>query len=148
MPVLQSRDPTKVRRVWRSHVPLLFGCSLLATAQLMLTAESASMVRAWVDAALHHRPGEVDQAARDIAASPLDMFRTLVGDLQSQLQKDLSKPGERNNVRRRGALLLTDIALLLPDKAAAFKWSDAPFLGGVWEWEGEGKRTLVRRGPP
>jgi tetratricopeptide (TPR) repeat protein len=38
--------------------------------------------------------------------------------------------------------------LLLPDKAAAFKWSDAPFLGGAWEWEGDGKRSLVRRAPP
>jgi tetratricopeptide (TPR) repeat protein len=113
-----------------------------------LTAESPSMVRAWVDAALHHRPGEIDRAAKDIAAAPLEMFRAVVGDLQSQLEEDLSEPGERDDVRRRGALLHTDIALLLPDEAAAFRWSDAPSSGGAWEWEGEGKRALVRRAPP
>jgi hypothetical protein len=134
--------------VCKSLVPLLCASALLAAVQLTLRAESPSMVRAWVDAALHHRPGEIDRAAKEIAAAPLEMFRTVVGDLQSQLQKDLSKPEERNNVRRRGALLHTDIALLLPDKAAAFKWSDAPLLGGAWEWEGDGKRTLVRRAPP
>jgi tetratricopeptide (TPR) repeat protein len=129
-------------------VPLLFTSSLLAAVQLTLTAESKSVVRAWVDAALRHRPGEVDQAAKDIAGAPFETFRSVVSDLESRLQKDLSKPEERNNVRRRGALLHTDIALLLPDKAAAFKWSDAPFLGGTWEWEGDGKRSLVRRPPP
>lgn len=133
--------------MWKSLAPLLCTCSLLAAVQLTSTAEP-SMVRAWIDAARHHRPGEIDRAAQDIATAPLAMFRTVVGALQSQLEQDLSTPEERNDVRRRGALLHTDIALLLPDQAAAFKWSDAPFLGGAWEWAGEGTRTLVRRAPP
>ncbi len=82
----------------------------------------------WIAAVTAHRPGEVDQALVNMAAEPPDTFRVVMADLDRALRQRFSVSDLRawNDVRRRGALLHTDLALLLPDEAAAFVWQDAP----------------------
>jgi tetratricopeptide (TPR) repeat protein len=78
-------------------------------------------------AVMAHRPGEVDQPLLDMAEKTPEIARILVGDLEKALRQEFrgSYLEARNDVRRRAALLHTDIALLLPRQAAAFRWKDA-----------------------
>lgn len=102
---------------------LLVACSVLATARQ--AGPPVPVLRRWIAAVLTHHPGEIDQALQDVAAMPATTFKALIADLETTLRQDFRDRHARDDVRRRGALLHTDIALLLPDLAAAFKPSDA-----------------------
>ena len=81
-----------------------------------------STVRRWIDAVLAHHPGSLDAALIAVAAEPPETFGTVARYLKPVLEHDFPmKPEARNDVRRRGALLHTDIALLLPEQAAEFR---------------------------
>ncbi len=81
------------------------------------------IVRMWIADAQKHEPGIVDPALREIAAQPPRTFDIVCRTLNPVLAaiKDVK---ERNDIRRRGALLHTDIALLLPERAADFTQDD------------------------
>jgi hypothetical protein len=96
---------------------------LLALALLGVTprADDADLVvRRWVDAVRAHRPGEVDRALTDVATLSTDSLMAVASKLDATLGR-LARTEARNDIRRRGALLHTDIALLRPDQAAAFQ---------------------------
>lgn len=82
-------------------------------------------MRRWIDAVLAHHPGVVDRTPLDAAATPSAVCRTVAADLEKVLGQDFRTREARNDVRRRGALLPTDIALRLPGEAAAFSPGDA-----------------------
>jgi hypothetical protein len=86
---------------------------------------SVPTVRRWITAVLAHHPGDVDQALRDIAAIPSGTYGVLRSDIDKALREEFRDPKIRDEVRYRGAVLHTDIALLLPDEAGAFKPNDA-----------------------
>jgi len=114
----------------RTFPPLLLALSVVAAVPQEPPANP--VVRRWITAAMGHHPGEVDRALLDVAAMPPETFRAVFTDLEKALRQELrgSYLEARNDVRRRGALLHTDLALLLPEQAAAFKWKDAlaPFV--------------------
>jgi len=73
----------------------------------------------WVAAALAHRPGTTDPPLYEVARASLTSFDVIARRLRGTLERSVPEPEARNDVLRRGALLHTDIALLLPDRAAA-----------------------------
>ena len=128
-------------RMRRFLLPLL-ALSLVAAAPR--DEDPAKIVRRWVAAVLAHQPGAVDQALMEIAAAPVGDFAVVVRELRATLEHDFRAPELRNNVRRRGALLHTDIALLLPETAAAFSGT-VPFLPvGPRERRGRTPGTIVQ----
>jgi tetratricopeptide (TPR) repeat protein len=105
---------------------------LLALSWLGLASASEEppvvAVHRWIDAVRAHRPGVVDQPIRGVATAPPERFDVVLKNLQSVFEHEFStEPQIRNDILRRGALLHTDIALLLPEQAAAF----AQFSGGT-----------------
>jgi tetratricopeptide (TPR) repeat protein len=111
-------------------------------------ARPPDVVSLWIEAVLQHQPGKVDEAARDIAAASPETFETVAARLRAVLVRTFPDRQRRNDVRRRGAMLHADIALLLPEKAAAFVWKDGvPPFGSVWQWD-EGGKSIARRGQP
>jgi tetratricopeptide (TPR) repeat protein len=93
------------------------------------------IVRMWIADAQKHEPGVIDPALREIAAQPPRTFDIVCRGLNPVLAaiKDVK---ERNDVRRRGALLHTDIALLLPERAADFTQNDIhlpPRVDPFWQ---------------
>lgn len=80
--------------------------------------DGVDIVRTWIADVMAHQPGTVDKPLLDVAAQPpanLDMVRRLLrGALTSE------PPAIRNDIFRRGALVHTDIALLLPERAARY----------------------------
>ena len=88
-------------------------------------APPSPIVRRWVNAALSHQPGEVDRPLLEIAAVPSTVFKSVADDLEKTLRQDFRTAEARDDVRRRGALLHMDIALLLPDAARGFERRDA-----------------------
>ena len=80
-----------------------------------------AIVRGWIADVLDHQPGVIDKPLLDVAAeSPdhLDIVR----------RRDVLKAEPvwtRNDILRRGALVHTDIALLLPERAAEYPQTDA-----------------------
>ena len=81
------------------------------------------IVSSWIENVRHHEPGTIDGPLRDAASQPAYTFDVVCRRLESALSaiKDVT---ERNDVRRRGALLHTDIAVLLPERAAALSYKD------------------------
>jgi tetratricopeptide (TPR) repeat protein len=83
-------------------------------------------VRPWIAAVRAHEPGVIDQPLRDIASMPpeeLESVRALVGVV---LAEEFHFRDARNDILRRGALLHTDIALLMPARASAWRVQDRP----------------------
>jgi tetratricopeptide (TPR) repeat protein len=92
------------------------------------------VVHRWIEAVRAHRPGEVDGPLVDMAAASPDTFGVVARALRATLEREFREPALRNHVRYRGALLHTDIALLLPEHAARLtqQFDDAapfPLLG-------------------
>ncbi len=83
-------------------------------------------LRAWITAVAAHRPGEVDQPLRIVAAMPATSLRVVFTQLEKELRQRF--PGgqleARNDLRRRAAVVHTDVALLLPEEAAALRFRD------------------------
>jgi hypothetical protein len=109
-------------RVWTIVLPL---CILSVFGSARQDEPVSAVAHRWIAAVTAHHPGEVDQALFDAAAEPPSTFRKDLEKLLRQGSRAHSMDW-RNDLRRRGALLHTDIALLIPDKAAAFAWPDAP----------------------
>src|SRR5262245_30981738 len=95
-------------------------------AALVLVAQSAheeEIVRAWIENVRRHEPGTVDRPLRDVANQPPRTLDLVCYTLQSMLSR-IKNVSERNDIRRRGAMLHTDIAMLLPERAADFTQAD------------------------
>ncbi len=78
-----------------------------------------AIVRQWMAAVTAHQSGTVDQPlleVADMAPGDLDTVRRTLGPALKSLRNK-----ERNDLLRRGALLHTDIALLLPERAAEYQ---------------------------
>ena len=103
----------------RTLVTLMFAALLLA-AQRDLEQQ---IVQLWIDNARSHEPGMVDRPLRVVANQPPGTFDLVCVRLQSTLSR-MYDVRERNDIRRRGALLHTDIAMLLPERAADFTQAD------------------------
>ena len=87
-------------------------------------APPVPIVRRWISAVMEHRPGVVDRPLLDMAAVPAETFKSVANDLEKTLRQEFRDPEARNDVRRCGALLHMDIALLLPEAAAVLKATD------------------------
>jgi tetratricopeptide (TPR) repeat protein len=82
------------------------------------------IVRRWIVAARAHHPGTIDQPLIDIATESPRNLEVVRRQLRPVLEADFDRAEPRNDILRRGALLHTDVALLLPEQAAAFTQSD------------------------
>ena len=112
-------------RFVRTHPLLSIGraltaLSLLLTCPGQILADDAA-TRLYVDAVMHHTAGQVDQALLDVANAPPETFWAVARNLNGVLATNFREIAFRNAMRRRAVLLHSDIALLLPDKAAAFR---------------------------
>ena len=111
---------TRVIRIahWTRRFLVVLG--LLVTWPVQTQADDAA-TRLYLDAVMHHQAGEVDQALLDIANAPPAIFWNIARNLNGMLAANFREIAFRNAMRRRAVLLHSDIALLLPDKAAAFR---------------------------
>jgi hypothetical protein len=91
-------------------------------------SEIIRVVQNWVRAAQQHQPGTIDRPLLDIAGESPEHFAWIVRHLRSVIDgnRRLRLLDERNDVLRRGALLHTDTALLVPQQAATFTFADVP----------------------
>jgi tetratricopeptide (TPR) repeat protein len=114
------------RESMRTLFVSLLSVAVLSAAQQDKPAEQRTY--RWIAAVLSHHPGEVDRALVDMAAEPSGTFQVVMAGLDKALRQrfSVSDVSARNDIRRRGALLHTDLALLLPGQAAAFAWKAAP----------------------
>lgn len=104
---------------------------LVAGARTGLEAQSAPAsdylrVLRWIEAARTHRPGVVDDPVLEVSAWGAREYELIRINLNRALAQRFSSPAERDDVIRRGILLHTDIALLLPERAATFHELPAP----------------------
>ena len=98
----------------------LVALSLVLACPVRMLADDAA-TRLYLDAVMHHTAGQVDQALLDVANAPPETFWNVARNLNSVLAKSFREIVFRNAMRRRAVLLHSDIVLLLPDKAAAFR---------------------------
>ena len=99
-------------------LPLLLAASLAGPGQHEDPTTAVRVLHEWMAAVRAHQPGTVDQPLLDVAEqSPanLDLVRR---HLRAALEAE--RVETRNDLLRRGALVHTDIALLLPERAAAY----------------------------
>jgi hypothetical protein len=82
------------------------------------------IVRDWIDAVRTHQPGEVDQPLLRIATEEPRNIDLVHRKLRGGLQSLHARVDDRNDILRRAAILHTDIAVLLPEQAAAFTQAD------------------------
>jgi tetratricopeptide (TPR) repeat protein len=106
-------DLTKTISCILAAVTLSAGPGLQRTFDLHLVGE-------WIEAVRVHQPGVVDAPLIKIAEMPTAVFDEIRVKLRAVLEAQFTDVEERNAILRRGALLHTDIALLLPQQAAAF----------------------------
>jgi tetratricopeptide (TPR) repeat protein len=99
---------------------------LLLAASVAITSlpqPGAPVLYRWIQAAQSHVPGTIDQPLRDTAsesAANLYLVAQKIGSVR------FKEPEDRNDVLRRGIVLHTDIALLLPEEAAHFTIGELP----------------------
>lgn len=106
--------------------------------------DESMIVHRWIQAARQHRPGEVDAHLLAVADAPADEFRVVARKLRTVLLWEFRHAQERNEILRRGAVLHTDVAILLPEQAARFNRNDgAPFYFDI----GGKSRPYVTRAP-
>ena len=86
--------------------------------------DEVKIVRRWIVAARAHHPGSVDQPLLDIATESPRNLEVVRRQLRPVLEADFDRVEARNDILRRGALLHTDVAIILPEQAAAFTQSD------------------------
>jgi tetratricopeptide (TPR) repeat protein len=86
-------------------------------------SEEGRIFAVWIKNVRAHEPGTVDPPLREMANQPPRTFDLVCRTLNSALSaiKDVQ---QRNDIRRHGALLHTDIAMLLPERAADFTQKD------------------------
>ncbi|HSL24135.1 MAG TPA: tetratricopeptide repeat protein [Vicinamibacterales bacterium] len=92
--------------------------------------------RKWVERVERHTPGTLDDAAAEIAEWPAADLEAALNGLR-RYGSDVAREGRQNHILRRGALLHTDIAILDPARAAAFRgWSTSARLEVVLGMDG------------
>ena len=101
-------------------VQSLFLSSLLA---LSAPQSDLDLVRTWIADVLAHQPGTIDKPLLDIATQSGKNLDTVRRVLYSVIRHE--RIPVRNDILRRGALAHTDIALLLPQRAAEYVETDA-----------------------
>ncbi len=74
----------------------------------------------WIEAVRGHQPGLVDESLRRVAARAPGDFAVVAEKLRGVLRARVADVEERNDILRRGAMLHTDVAILLPERAATF----------------------------
>lgn len=80
--------------------------------------DELAIVRSWIADVTDHQPGTIDKPLLDVATlSPanLDTVRRVLRDVLK-----VERVPARNDILRRGAMVHTDIALLLPERAAEY----------------------------
>lgn len=82
-----------------------------------------SIVLAWLYDVKSHEPGVVDAALRDVAAATTGDYNVIARKVRAVLAAEYREVADRNDILRRGMLLHTDVALLLPGEAAKFEWA-------------------------
>jgi hypothetical protein len=120
--------------------------SLLAVSALAAPVQDGPanpVVHRWIEAARTHRPGEVDRALLDVAEMPAATLRAVFRELEKALRQELQgSPEGRNEVRQRGALLHSDLALLLPERAATLQFKDIDVTLGRAAQDGVGRAPV------
>ena len=118
---------------------------LIVASVLVQAANQTEMavVRRWIDRVTSHQPGIVDQPLLDIAAESPDNLDTVRRRLREALKSEQAE--RRNDILRRGALAHTDIALLMPDRAAEYVQSGDGREQSFFFDAFETPRTLYRR---
>ena len=105
----------------RQILLLLLAASLAGSSQRDEPTTAVRLLHEWMAAVQAHQPGELDQplvVVADMPSRDLDSVRRTVGAALKPLPDD-----KRNDLLRRGALLHTDIAFLLPEQAAEYQQS-------------------------
>ena len=117
---------------------------LLAVAPLLapLPQDDDAIVRSWIQAVRTHEPGVVDAPLLQVADAPPTHFRAVGRRLRTRLTRDFVEAEVRNDIVRRGVVLHTDLALLLPEQAAVFRREGGPF-----DFDVDARPPFVRRGP-
>lgn len=113
-------------RLWCACAVLV---GLLVTPASTLAAPQAPdylRVLRWIEAARTHQPGVVDNALLEVSAWGASDYEMIRVNLKEVLAQRFSNPAGRDDLIRRGILLHTDIALLVPERAAAFVELPAP----------------------
>lgn len=80
--------------------------------------DELAIVRSWIADVTDHQPGTIDKPLLDVATLPpanLDTVRRVLRDVLK-----VEQVPARNDILRRGAMVHTDIALLLPERAAEY----------------------------
>jgi tetratricopeptide (TPR) repeat protein len=104
---------------------LLLSCALATDTVAAQSQEKAlRVVRLWIAAAQQHHPGEIDPPLLEVARETPADIDLLLRTIRSALKALFASDDQRNDVLRRGAMLHTDIALLLPQQAAEFTLDD------------------------
>ena len=90
--------------------------------------DELAIVRGWIADVLDHQPGVIDKPLLDIATQSPESLNIVRRQIRDVLK--VERVPVRNDILRRGALVHTDIALLLPERAAEYLQTDAdePFI--------------------
>lgn len=86
--------------------------------------QAVRLFRDWTAAVLAHKPGTIDQPLLDLAAFPPADIDTVRHVMRDALKRE--SVAARNDLLRRGAMAHTDIALLLPERAAEYRQTGNP----------------------
>src|SRR4051812_43777529 len=89
-------------------------------------SEVVRVVRHWVDAARVHQPGIIDRPLLDMSLESPEHIDIVRHHLRTVIKVDLPSLDAQTELLRRGALMHTDIAVLLPQQAAQFTTRDLP----------------------
>ena len=106
-------------------VPVLIAALTVAASPVPQQAADPQLTE-WINAATAHRPGAIDPPLLEIAQEQPAFFEEIRKKIASLLERQVPSLEERNAILRRGALLHTDIALLLPEEASAFTQIPVP----------------------
>lgn len=94
--------------------------SLLAAAPHAAT--ELDTAKAWADLVRQHEPGALDDALFAIAQWPADDLEAALRGLQAYVKRNFpGSPETLNHLLKRGALLHSDVAMLVPERARQFQ---------------------------
>lgn len=99
-------------------LPLILASAL----SLGASQDDLAIVRQWIADVMGHQPGIIDNPLLDVATQPPANLDTVRRVLRATLRNERTEV--RNDILRRGALVHTDIALLLPERAAEYVQTD------------------------
>ena len=114
----------------KTLVVLILATLIVAPQRSEERSKEQQIVATWIKGVRAHKPGTIDPPLREIADQPPRTFDLVCRTLNSALSA-IKEVQQRNDIRRRGALLHTDIAMLLPERAADFTQKDLTLPAAV-----------------